>query len=189
MNRPSDWYDDFVKVPTLWNAVPIKKSWKSVMFEIKSVPYIRDLARKVDNVVPFGSFGDITTISKYKPTEKAFKIKFKHWKSSRRQSRWKRSIGTSEISSRVKAQDIRSASSWPLNERCSHLGILIQERYRNVGNPILMFDFSVHTTFYHQLYGHKVSTHQYQKQRQQFLTKWIIYNVQRNSEQQQRVKV
>ena len=23
MNRASDWYDDFVKVPTLWNAVPI----------------------------------------------------------------------------------------------------------------------------------------------------------------------
>ena len=23
MKRANDWYDDFVKVPTLWNAVPI----------------------------------------------------------------------------------------------------------------------------------------------------------------------
>ena len=36
------------------------------------------------------------------------------------------------------------------------------ERYRNVGNPILMFDVSVHAAFYHQLYDHKVLTHQYQ---------------------------
>ena len=41
-----------------------------VMFGFKSVPYIGDLARKVNNVVPFGSFGDITTISRFEGAEK-----------------------------------------------------------------------------------------------------------------------
>ena len=41
------------------------------MFGMKAVPYIGDLARKVDNVAPFGSFGDITTTSRYKAAEKA----------------------------------------------------------------------------------------------------------------------
>ena len=37
---------------------------------MKAVPYIGDLARKADNEVPVGSFGDITTTSKYKAAEK-----------------------------------------------------------------------------------------------------------------------
>ena len=41
------------------------------MFGMKAVPYIGDLAGKVDNVVPFGSFGDITTTSRYKAAEQA----------------------------------------------------------------------------------------------------------------------
>ena len=44
------------------------------MFRMNTVPYKGDLARKVDNVVPFGSFGDITTISRFIATEKDFKI-------------------------------------------------------------------------------------------------------------------
>ena len=35
MHRASDWYDDFVKVPTLWNAVPIINQYKSFMFGMK----------------------------------------------------------------------------------------------------------------------------------------------------------
>ena len=73
MNRASDWYDDFVKVPTLWNAVPIINQYRSFMFGMKAVPYIGDLARKVYTVVPFGSFGDITTTSRFKAAEKSFK--------------------------------------------------------------------------------------------------------------------
>ena len=41
------------------------------MFGFKSVPYIGDLARNVYNLVPFGSFGDITATSRFKATEKA----------------------------------------------------------------------------------------------------------------------
>ena len=41
MNRASDWYDDFVKVPTLWNAVPNNKS-TYCLFGMKAVPYIGD---------------------------------------------------------------------------------------------------------------------------------------------------
>ena len=36
-----------------------------------------------------------------------------------------------------------------------------------------MFDFSVHTTFYHQLYDHKVLTHQYQNIAKNFVQHWI----------------
>ena len=41
------------------------------MFGMKAVQYIGDFARKVDNVVPFGSFGDSTTTSRDKAAEKA----------------------------------------------------------------------------------------------------------------------
>ena len=41
------------------------------MFGMKAAPYIGDLARKADTEVPFGSFGDITTTSRYKAAEKA----------------------------------------------------------------------------------------------------------------------
>ena len=44
------------------------------MFGMKAVPYIGDLARNVDNVVPCGSFGNITTTSRYKATEKALTL-------------------------------------------------------------------------------------------------------------------
>ena len=43
------------------------------MFGMKAVPYIGDLARKVNHEVPFGSFGDITTTSRYKAAEKALR--------------------------------------------------------------------------------------------------------------------
>ena len=41
------------------------------MFGMKAIPYIGDLARNVDNVVPCGSFGYITTASRYKAAERA----------------------------------------------------------------------------------------------------------------------
>ena len=50
MNRASDWYNDFVKVPTLWNAVPKTIIIKFIMFGLTAVPYIGDLARKVANL-------------------------------------------------------------------------------------------------------------------------------------------
>ena len=129
MNRPSNWYDDVYKVPSVWNAAPLVSQYKAFMFGTKALPYVGDLARqadkgvpylstalkvvpllapentdaamaaddalgavsmglkaaphianaassieqKVDNVLPFGSFGDITTTSRYKAAEKALK--------------------------------------------------------------------------------------------------------------------
>ena len=35
------------------------------------------------------------------------------------------------------------------------------ERYRNVGNPISIFDSSAHTTMYGKFYDQKTQTHQY----------------------------
>ena len=45
MNRPSDWYDNVFKVPSLWNAVPLVSQYKAFMFGMKALPYIADLAR------------------------------------------------------------------------------------------------------------------------------------------------
>ena len=53
MNRPSDWYDDVFKVPSLWNAVPLVSQYKAFMFGMKALPYIGDLARKADSGVPY----------------------------------------------------------------------------------------------------------------------------------------
>ena len=45
---------------------------------LKSAPHIANaasnIAQKVDNVLPFGSFGDLTTTTRYKAAEKALKI-------------------------------------------------------------------------------------------------------------------
>ncbi|MFM7853398.1 MAG: hypothetical protein ACKO96_16135, partial [Flammeovirgaceae bacterium] len=38
---------------------------------MKAVPYVGDLARKVDGALPFGRFGDISTSSRYITVEKA----------------------------------------------------------------------------------------------------------------------
>ena len=155
MNRPSDWYDDVFKVPSIWNAVPLVSQYKAFMFGMKALPYVGDLARqadkgvpylstalkvvpllapeygkaaiaiddqlgkvsmglqatphianatsnipqKVDNVLPFGSYGNITTTSRYRGSRESFKRQSKHYKSSRRQSRRSRSIRTSEAPS------------------------------------------------------------------------------------------
>ena len=53
MKRPSDWYDDLFKVPSLWNAVPLVSQYKAFMFGMKALPYVGDLARQADKGVPY----------------------------------------------------------------------------------------------------------------------------------------
>ena len=53
MNRPSDWYDDVFKVPSIWNAVPLVSQYKAFMFGMKALPYVGDLARQADKGVPY----------------------------------------------------------------------------------------------------------------------------------------
>ena len=53
MNRPSDWYDDVFKVPSIWNAVPFVSQYKAFMFGMKALPYVGDLAIKADSGVPY----------------------------------------------------------------------------------------------------------------------------------------
>ena len=43
------------------------------MLGMKAIPCIGDLAKQVDNVVPVGSFGGLTTTSRYKAAEKTLK--------------------------------------------------------------------------------------------------------------------
>ena len=53
MKRPSDWYDDVFKVPSLWNAVHLVSQYKAFMFGMKAPPYVGDLARPADKGVPY----------------------------------------------------------------------------------------------------------------------------------------
>ena len=55
LGRGSVWYDDIVKVPTLWNAVPITNQYKSFMFGLKALPDIGYLARKPYTAVRYVS--------------------------------------------------------------------------------------------------------------------------------------
>ena len=45
--------------------VLIINKYKPFLFGTKAVPYLGVLARKVDSALPCGSFGDITTASRY----------------------------------------------------------------------------------------------------------------------------
>ena len=53
MNRPSDWYDDVFKVPSIWNAVPLVSQYKAFMCGMQGLPYVGDLARQADKGVPY----------------------------------------------------------------------------------------------------------------------------------------
>ena len=53
IGRASDWYDDKVKIPSLWHAVPIVNQYKSFMCGMKALPYVGDLARQVGTAVPY----------------------------------------------------------------------------------------------------------------------------------------
>ena len=46
LNCFRDWHDDFVKVPPLWNAVPIIDQYKFFMFEMKAAPYILGFSKE-----------------------------------------------------------------------------------------------------------------------------------------------
>ena len=134
---------------------------------MKAVPYIGDLARKADNEVPVGSFGDITTTSKYKAAEKALtynpNIEKVVGDSLGRNVALALQKHHPELRVRTDGApvvDLKGAvqPSWNTDT----------ERYRNFGDPISMFDFSAHTTFYQQFYDQRVLTHQYQNNAMNF---------------------
>ena len=53
VNRISDIHDDITKVPKFWNAIPVINHYKSFMLGMKALPYVGELAKQVDNVVPY----------------------------------------------------------------------------------------------------------------------------------------
>ena len=120
----------------------------TVSMGLKMAPHIANaasiIAQIVDNVLPFGSFGDLTTTSRYKAAEKALKDN----------PNIKRAVGDSlgraialalqkhhpELKVRTYGApvvDLEGAlqPTWNANT----------ERYRNVGDPISMCDSSAHT--------------------------------------------
>ena len=131
----------------------------------KAAPHIANaassIAQKVDNVLPFGSFGDITTTSRFKAAEKALK----------NNPNITRAVGDSlggavalELQKhhpklkvrtyRAPVLDFKGAvqPNWSANA----------EGHRKFADPISMFDSSAHTTVYPHFYDQKALTHQYQ---------------------------
>ena len=161
IGRASDWYADIVKVPSIWNAFSIINQYKSSMFGMKASPYIGEVARKVDNVAPFGFFGDLTTTSIYKAAEKALKYN----------PDIKRAVGDSlggvvalELQTHLPELKVRtySAPVVDLKGAVQPTWNTNTDIYRNLGEPISMFDSSARTTTYPKIYDQTVLTHQYQ---------------------------
>ena len=114
---------------------------------MKAVPNIGDLARMVNNFVPFGSFGDITTTSRFKAAEKALT----------NNPNIKRVVGDSlsgsaalELQKHHPALKVRTygAPVVDLEGAVQPSRNTDTERYRILGDPVSMFDSSTHTTFY-----------------------------------------
>ena len=55
--RLSDWYDNFIKIPTIWNAVPFISQYKSIMAGAQMLPYLGEILGKADAAVPYVSAG------------------------------------------------------------------------------------------------------------------------------------
>ena len=142
----------------------------TVSMGLKMPPHIANatsiIAQTVDNVLPFGSFGDLTTTSRYEAAETALKYN----------PNIKRAVGDSrggavalqlqkhhpELKVRTYGApviDLKGAMqpTWNANT----------ERYRNFGDPVAMFDSSAYTTVYPQFYDQKVRTRQYQNNAKQ----------------------
>ena len=158
----SDIYDDITKVPTLWNAVPAINMYKSFMFGMKAVPYIGDLARKVDDALPFGKFGDITTSSRYINAEKTLKehpnIKLAVGDSLGGSVALELQKHHPELQTRTfgaPVVDLTGAINPPWKADPT------VQRYRNAGDPISIFDSKAHTTYYGKFYDKSTLTHQY----------------------------
>ena len=48
-------YGDITKIPTLWTVVPVINHNKSFMVGTEALPYVGDLAKKADIVIPYMS--------------------------------------------------------------------------------------------------------------------------------------
>ncbi|MFM7980469.1 MAG: hypothetical protein ACKPKO_14240, partial [Candidatus Fonsibacter sp.] len=116
---------------------------------MKAVPYIGDLAKKVDDALPFGKFGDISTSSRYITAEKTLK----------EHPNIKLAVGDSlggsvalELQKRHPELNNRNFGA-PVLDLSGAInpnwdGNPTVQRYRNAGDPISFFDSKAHTTYY-----------------------------------------
>ena len=119
------------------------------------------IAQTVDNVLPYGSFGDLTTTSRSEAAETALKYN----------PNIKRAVGDSrggavalQLQKHHPELTVRTygAPVIDLTRAMKPTWNANTERYRNFGDPVAMFDSSAHTTVYPQFYDQRVLTHQYQ---------------------------
>ena len=151
-------------------AMAADDSMGTVPTGLKMLPHIANaasiIAQKVDNVLPFGFFGDLTTISRYKAAEQALKYN----------PNIKRAVGdrlggavAMELQKHHPELKVRTygAPVVDLKEAIQPTWNANTERYRNFGDPVAMFDSSAYTTVYPQFYDQKVRTRQYQNNAKQ----------------------
>ena len=151
-------------------AMAADDSLGAVSMGLTEAPHIAhaasSIAQKVDNVLPFRSFGDLTSTSRFNAAEKALN----------NNPNIKTAVGDSlggavamELQQHHPEVKVRTygAPVVDLNGAIQPTWNANTERYRNFGDPISMFDSSAHTTVYPQFYDQRALTHQYQNNAKQ----------------------
>ena len=160
-NSKRDWYDDITKVPTIWKSIPAIQQYKALMFGLTSVPYIKDYARAIDDRLPFSHMGDLTKSQRYIEAEKVLKAN----------PNIKRAVGYSlggsvalELQKKYPQLQTRTYNA-PVVDFSNAISPKYepnQERYRNMGDPISIFDSGARSSLNLKFMDQPNLIHQYQ---------------------------
>lgn len=160
-NSKRDWYDNITKIPTIWRAVPAIQQYKALMFGLNSLPYVKDYTRELDNHLPFSNMGDLTKSERYIEAEKVLKAN----------PNITRAVGYSmggsvalELQKKYPQLQTRTYSA-PVVDFTNVISPKYetnQERYRNIGDPISMFDSGANSYLKLDFMDQPNLTHQYQ---------------------------
>jgi hypothetical protein len=160
-NSQKDWYDDVTKIPTIWKAIPAIQHYKALMFGMTSLPYVKDYAKEIDSRLPFSHMGDLTKSEKYIEAEKVLKAN----------PNITHAVGYSrggsvalELQKRYPQLQTRtySAPVVDFSNAISPKYETNQERYRNIGDMVSMFDTGAHLNLKLDFMDQPTLTHQYQ---------------------------
>lgn len=160
-NSKRDWYDNITKIPTIWKAVPAIQQYKALMYGMTGIPYVRNYARAIDNQLPFSHMGDLTKSERYIEAEKVLKAN----------PNITRAVGYSmggsvalELQKKYPQLQTRTYNA-PVVDFTNAISPKYesnQERYRNIGDPISMFDSGAHSSLKLDFMDQPNLTHQYQ---------------------------
>ena len=139
----------------------LDESLGSASTGLQAVPFVANtassIATRVENVLPFGRFGDLKTSSRYITAEKALIDNLYIFRvvgdSLGRSVVLESQKNHPELKSRTYSAPVVDVAVRP-NANA--------DRYRMFGNPISMFDTSTQTPMNGQVYDQQTLTHQYQ---------------------------